>query len=243
MIRPWFRAGVEAVQKSDQSPVTIADRAAEAAIRTVIAAHFPDHAFLGEEDGLQQADSACESAFCWVCDPIDGTRAFLTGRPSFGTLIALLENGVPILGLIDQPITGERWLGVRGRPTRFTGPLGGQVGTRRGTALAQAELSCTAPEIFEADDTPRFAQLARRVKRVSWGGDCYAYGLLALGQIDVIAEATLKIWDWAALVPVIEGAGGSLTDWRGRPLSANSDGHALALGNPALLPEAVAALN
>ena len=174
-------------------------------------------------------------------DPIDGTRAFITGRPTFGTLIALMDGDKPVLGLIDQPITGERWLGVQGQPTRFTGPLGGTAGTRRGIALADAELSATAPEIF-GTDLPRFHQLAARVKRTSWGGDCYAYGLLALGQIDVIAEATLKVWDWAALVPVIEGVGGSMTDWNGNPLHADGDGKALAVGDPGLVKDVVAAL-
>ena len=124
----------------------------------------------------------------------------------------------------------------------FSGPFGGVPGTRHRAKLEDAELSSTAPEIFEAENSPRFAKLAQAVKRVSWGGDGYAYGLLALGQIDVIAEATLKIWDWAALVPVIEGAGGSLTDWNGHHLREDGDGRALAVGDPALVPEIVAAL-
>ncbi len=238
MIRPWFRARVEAVQKSDASPVTVADRAAEAAIRGVLAGLFPDHGLLGEEDGLENSGAGLR----WVFDPIDGTRAFITGRPSFGTLIALLADGVPVVGVIDQPITGERWVGARGRKTAFHGKFGGVAGTRRGIGLGEAELSCTSPEIFPPGDLERFRQLSQRVKRVSWGGDCYAYGLLALGQIDVIAEATLNVWDWAALVPVIAGAGGSMTDWEGQPLRADGDGRALALGDPVLLEQAVAAL-
>jgi len=237
-IRPWFRAGILSTQKADSSPVTLADREAEHAIRRVLAANFPDYGRLGEEEGLENPSSALR----WVFDPIDGTRAFITGRPSFVTLIALLEDGKPILGLIDQPVTGERWLGVKGRRTSFSGPFGGVPGTRHRAKLEDAELSSTAPEIFEAENSPRFAKLAQAVKRVSWGGDGYAYGLLALGQIDVIAEATLKIWDWAALVPVIEGAGGSLTDWNGHHLREDGDGRALAVGDPALVPEIVAAL-
>jgi myo-inositol-1(or 4)-monophosphatase len=229
---------VTASQKSDLSPVTIADRDAERAIRAVLAAHFPTHGRLGEEEGLENPGSSLR----WVFDPIDGTRAFITGRPLFGTLIALLEDDIPIIGLLDQPVTGERWLGVRGRPTEFTGPLGGTAGTRRGIDLGAAELSCTGPEIFRPAEQARFASLARQVKRITWGGDCYAYGLLALGQIDMVAEATLKIWDWAALVPIIEGAGGSLTDWQGHPMHAAGDGTALALGDPALVDRAVAAL-
>ena len=177
-----------------------------------------------------------------MIDPIDGTRAFLTGRPSFGTLVALLDGGTPVLGLIDQPITGERWLGVAGQPTQFTGPWAGTAGSRACTALSEAELSCTSPAIFTREQAPGWQRLAASVRRVSWGGDCYAYGLLALGQIDVVAEATLKLWDWAALVPVIEGAGGRVTDWRGAPLRPDSDGTVLAVGDSALLPLAVECL-
>ena len=176
---------------------------------------------IGEEsaDGDGDGDGEPASAFCWVVDPIDGTRAFITGRPTFGTLIALLHEGRPLIGLIDQPVTGERWLGVRGRPTRFTGPFGGTVGTRACTELAAAELSATSPAMFDTDTKPRFDRLAGAVARTSWGGDCYSYGLLALGQLDLVAEAAMKPWDWAALVPVVEGAGGVVTDWEGRPLN------------------------
>ena len=236
-IRPWFRAGVASDLKADESPVTVADREAEAAMRAVLAAHFPDHAILGEEAGEDRAGAR----YRWVLDPIDGTRAFITGRPTFGTLVALLDGEVPVLGLIDQPVTGERWLGVAGQPTVFRGPYG-TPGCRPCPDLADAELSCTSPSIFRKHEGPKWERLAGQVRRVSWGGDCYAYGLLALGQIDIVAEATLKLWDWAALVPVIAGAGGSITDWAGRPLHSGSDGTVLALGDPSLLPAAIRAL-
>ena len=206
-------------------------------MRAVLSQHFPDHAILGEEGGEDRAGAR----FRWILDPIDGTRAFITGRPTFGTLVALLDGDIPVLGLIDQPVTGERWIGVAGRPMVFRGPFG-QAGCRPCATLAEAELSCTSPTIFRPAETARWNHLAGQVRRVSWGGDCYAYGLLALGQIDVVAEATLKIWDWAALVPVITGAGGSITDWSGRALHSGSDGTVLALGDPALLPAAVHAL-
>ncbi|WP_281649413.1 inositol monophosphatase family protein [Novacetimonas hansenii] len=234
IVRPFFRAGVRADDKADASPVTIADRSAERAIRAVIGERLPHHGIMGEEFGTEQPDAA----YRWVIDPVDGTRAFLTGRPTFGTLIALLHDGVPVLGIIDQPITGERWIGVRGEATRYVSRLAGQAGTRLCPSLAQAELSCTAPEILEGDYRPRWEALSRAVKRVSWGGDCYAYGLLALGQVDIIAECTMKPWDWAALVPVVEGAGGRMTDWAGRPLRLDGDGSVLALGNPALMDQA-----
>ena len=236
MIRPWFRAGAAAELKGDDSPVTVADREAERAMRAVLAARFPEHSVLGEEGGEERAGSR----FRWVLDPIDGTRAFITGRPVFGTLVALLDAGQPVLGLIDQPITGERWVGAAGR-TVFRGGYGG-VGCRPCGLLAEAELSCTSPAIFTPEERPRWERLAGRVRRVSWGGDCYAYGLLALGQIDLIAEATMNLWDWAALAPVVEGAGGSMTDWTGQPLRPNGDGRVLAVGDPALLQAAVDAL-
>jgi len=238
VIRPFFRAVLDASLKSDRSPVTIADRSAELAMRAVLAERFPEHGILGEEFGLERPDAALR----WVLDPIDGTRAFITGRPVFGTLIGLLEGGRPILGVIDQPITGERWVGVDGQTTRFLGPYGGRVGTRRCTKLDAVELSCTSPEMFTAAQARRWAGLSGKAGRMTYGGDCYAYGLLALGQIDIIAEADLKIWDWAALAPVVVGAGGLMTAWDGSPLRDGGDGTALAVGDPALLGPAVAAL-
>jgi fructose-1,6-bisphosphatase/inositol monophosphatase family enzyme len=145
------------------------------------------------------------------------------------------------VGIIDQPVTGERWIGVTGRPTVFRGRMGGQAGTRTCAQLGDAELSATSPEMFGAD-LPRFRNLAGQVRRNSWGGDCYAYGLLALGQIDVIVEADLKPWDWAALLPVIEGAGGRLTDWQGAAPRSDGDGRVIAVGDPSLLGAVVEAL-
>ena len=238
IIRPYFRAGAAAELKGDSSPVTIADREAEQAMRALLTERFPEHGVLGEEHGGAGGDARWR----WVLDPIDGTRAFITGRPVFTTLIALMDGGVPVLGVIDQPVTGERWVGVAGRPTRFRGPFGGVPGCRPCATLGEAELSCTSPDIFTPESQPRWQGLARRVRRTSWGGDGYAFGLLALGQIDVIAEDTLKLWDWAALVPVIEGAGGRITDWQGWPLRPDGPGQALAVGDPALLAPALAAL-
>ena len=237
-IRPFFRASIPADQKSDRSPVTIADRTAEQAMRAVLAERFPEHGILGEEFGLDRPDARMR----WVLDPIDGTRAFITGRATFGTLIALLEDGVPIVGVIDQPVTGERWIGARGQVTRFRGAMGGRVGTRRCPSLADAELSATAPEMFTVDDATRWNRLRDSVRRNYWGGDCYAHGLLAIGQIDIVAEADMKIWDWAPLSVIIEGAGGRVTDWNGQQLRADGDGRVLSVGDPALLDQAVALL-
>ncbi len=239
VIRPFFRARISAELKSDASPVTVADRSAEQAMRAVLSERYPGFGVLGEEFGHDRP----EARMCWVLDPIDGTRAFITGRPMFGTLVALLEDGRPILGVIDQPVTGERWVGAAERKTTFRGPMGGAAGCRSCAALSEAELSCTGPGMLGVGgDMPRWQRLADVVRRVSWGGDCYAYGLLALGHIDVIAEVTMKLWDWAALVPVIEGAGGRITDWSGQPLRPDGDGRVLAVGDAGLLDAAIARL-
>ncbi len=238
VIRPLFRSALLVEAKGDASPVTRADREAEEAIRALIAARFPEHGVIGEEHGEHRADAE----WVWVLDPIDGTRAFVTGRPLFGCLVGLLHRGTPVLGIIDQPVTGERWLGVAGRPTRFRAPLGGVARCRPCAGVGEAELSCTSPDMFAPADRPGFARLRGAARRVTWGGDCYAYGLLALGLVDIVAESTMKVWDWAALVPVIEGAGGRVTGWAGETLTLGADGRVLALGDPALLPEAVALL-
>ena len=243
-IRPYFRGNLAADLKADASPVTAADREAEHILRTILAQHFPEHGLLGEEFPATRAGAR----YTWVIDPIDGTRAFITGRPSFCTLLGLLEDGVPILGLIDQPVTGERWIGERwigGRNIRasFRGPFGGRIGASSRATLAEAELSSTAPEMFAAPELARFHRLQAACRRVYWGGDAYAYGLLALGQIDIVAECGLKPWDWAALVPVVQAAGGVVTDWAGGPLTlATADGSILAAANPALHQAALAAL-
>ncbi|WP_144184643.1 histidinol-phosphatase [Elioraea rosea] len=241
VIRPFFRERIGIVRKGDASPVTAADRAAEKAIRALLSERFPEHGILGEEFGPERE----ESPFQWVLDPIDGTKSFITGRPSFGTLIALLHEGVPVLGVINQPITGERWVGLAGRPTRFSAPpgLAAPCGTRQDVALADAQLSCTTLDLFTAETRPRWERLAARVAQVTWGGDCYAHGLLALGTVDLVAETTYKIWDWAAIVPVVEGAGGVITDWSGRPLRPGADGSVLAAGSAALHAEALAILS
>jgi myo-inositol-1(or 4)-monophosphatase len=232
VIRPLFRSALLVEAKGDASPVTEADRAAERAIRDLLAARLPTHGVIGEEYGNERA----EAEWVWVLDPIDGTRAFVTGRPLFGTLIGLLHRGTPVLGIIDQPVTGERWIGVAGRRTALRSPIGGTPGCRPCATLDQAELSCTSPDMFDAATAPRFAAVKAAARRTTWGGDCIAYGLLAIGLVDVVVDATMKPWDWAALVPVIEGAGGRCTDWAGGPLTLDGDGSVLAVGDPALLP-------
>ncbi|MCU0946362.1 MAG: histidinol phosphate phosphatase, partial [Rubritepida sp.] len=161
-IRPLFRSALLVEAKGDASPVTEADRAAERALRGFLTDRFPDHGIMGEEYGTERG----EAEWLWVLDPIDGTRAFLTGRPLFGTLIGLLHRGVPVLGLVDQPVTGERWLGVAGEGTRFTSPLGGAAQVRPCATLATAELAVTSPDIFDAELAPRFERVRRAARRV-----------------------------------------------------------------------------
>ncbi|MCJ2180782.1 histidinol-phosphatase [Novosphingobium album (ex Hu et al. 2023)] len=236
-IRPHFRSGLDAERKADASPVTIADRSAEEAMRRILKAEVPQDAIIGEEFGTETGTSNRT----WVLDPIDGTVSFIAGRPIFGTLISLLVDGWPVLGIIDQPILGERWIGASGQPTTFNGK---PVRTRACRELSQAMLATTGPHYFDDHQGQHFMALAARTdhRRMMMGGDCYNYGLLASGQIDVVCEAGLKLHDWAALVPVVEGAGGTMCDWNGDPLHAESEGHVLAIGDPARMEDVIEAL-
>jgi histidinol phosphatase-like enzyme (inositol monophosphatase family) len=236
-IRPHFRAGLVSERKADASPVTLADRAAEEAMRRILTAEVPRDGVAGEEFGYSEGATGRQ----WVLDPIDGTTAFLAGRPLFGTLIALLVEGWPVLGIIDQPILGERWLGAAGQPTTFNGK---PVSTRTCPALSDASLATTGPHYFSDHDGEHFMALAARTdhKRMVMGGDCYNYAMLATGQLDLVCESNLKLHDWAALVPVVEGAGGTMCDWNGEPLGPGAMGHVLALGDPARIEDVVEAL-
>lgn len=236
-IRPWFRNGVDHERKPDATPVTQADREAEAAVRRLLKAEAPQDGVIGEEFGTDEGRSDRH----WVIDPIDGTTAFLAGRPIFGTLIALVEGGFPLLGVIDQPILRERWLGVTGRPTTLNGK---PAHTRPCKLLADATLATTGPHLFDDHDGAHFMALAAKTdhRRMVLGGDCYNYAMLASGHLDLVCEAGLKLHDFAALVPVVEGAGGTMCDWNGEPLHTGSDGHVLALGDPARLEDVIEAL-
>ena len=234
-IRPFFRARFERETKDDASPVTEADRASEAAMRRILSAERPADGIIGEEYGNEREDAAR----IWVLDPIDGTRAFVAGRPLFGTLIALVEDRQPVLGLIDQPIIGDRWVGARGQVTQFNG-LPAQ--SRRCAALANAHLGTTSPAAFPGSDLEKFQRVCAKAGDTLWGGDCHNYGLVASGHLDAVIESGLKLYDFAALIPVVEGAGGRTTDWQGRPLDANSPGEVIAAGDPALIEQIVALL-
>ena len=236
-VRPYFRSNLSAERKEDATPVTMADRAAEEAMRRILKAEAPRDTVIGEEFGAQ----AGTSSRSWVLDPIDGTASFLVGRPIFGTLISLVVEGFPVLGVIDQPILNERWVGAAGLPTTFNGK---PARTRACAQLSDATLATTGPHYFDDHDGAHFMALAARTdhRRMVMGGDCYNYALLASGHLDIVCEAGLKLHDWAALVPVVEGAGGTMCDWNGDPLHAGSEGHVIALGDPARLEDAVEAL-
>jgi histidinol phosphatase-like enzyme (inositol monophosphatase family) len=224
VVRKYYRATLTVENKADASPVTIADREAEQALRALIRATYPDHGIEGEEFPGERLDAE----FVWRLDPIDGTKSFVIGRPLFGTLIALTRAGRPVLGVIDQCILGERWLGVAGERSTWNGQA---IRVRACPGLKQAVLSVTSPQMFDAAQRAAVARLEGAVRFPVYGGDCYAYGLLAMGLIDLIVEADLDVHDFMALVPVIEGAGGLVTDWRGAALTPASDGRIVAAGD------------
>ena len=235
ILQRYYRKKLDIIDKADESPVTKADRECEAALRERIKATFPDHGIIGEEFGAERADAE----LVWVLDPLDGTRSFITGRPMFGTLIALNHGGRPILGVIDMPILEDMWLGVAGEPSTLNGE---PIKARACARLADAYLSTISPQVFDAASFPRFEALRGMVKSTTYGGDCYQYGMVATGFIDLVVERGLGIYDYLALVPVIEGAGGAITDWQGGALTMTSAGEVVAAGDRRLLDQAIAIL-
>jgi inositol-phosphate phosphatase/L-galactose 1-phosphate phosphatase/histidinol-phosphatase len=234
-IRPYFRTPLAVDDKPDLSPVTAADRAAEAVMRRLINARFPDHGIFGEEYGRERDDAE----FVWVLDPIDGTKSFISGVPLFGTLIALTQAGRPILGIIDQPISRERWVGSVGSPTTHNGT---PIRCRACPALSFATIFATAPDMFKGADAGAFARAAGAAKLVRFGADCYASGLVALGFADAVIEASLQPYDFGPMGPIVEGAGGIVTDWQGAPLGLESDGRVVIAGDRRAHSEALALL-
>lgn len=235
VLKRYFRSSLSVERKADSSPVTRADREAEAVMRTLIETHFPEHGIIGEEMG----EAFTGAAYQWVLDPIDGTRAFLAGYPTFTTLIALVQNGVPILGIIDQPISGERWVGMTGSVTKQgDSPLK----VRGADMLGDAVLATTSIDYFTPSQAESFGKLRKNCANCALGGDAYAYAMLASGQVDVVVDAGLKPYDFCALVPVIQGAGGVITDWSGDPVTLDSDGTLIASANAQLHQQALALL-
>lgn len=228
--RTYFRSIVAVETKPDDSPVSQADREIESALRGMLAESLPTHAILGEEEGGDMAEAM--QGWAWVIDPIDGTRAFLAGVPTFGTLIALCWQGVPLLGILDQPMTRERWLGIAGQPTTLNNK---PSRTRLCRSVAEATFSTTSPFLFPPSAQPMMEAIVKTARSTVLGKDCYAYGLLASGFIDLVIEAGLKAHDVMALVPIIEGAGGVVVNWNGQPVTLESCAEIIACGDNALL--------
>jgi histidinol phosphatase-like enzyme (inositol monophosphatase family) len=238
-ILPYFRKSLSVTNKADAGrfdPVTEADRAAETVMRGLIEARYPDHGIFGEEF----PDRPAGGPFSWVLDPIDGTRGFITGLPLWGTLIGLSHEGAPLIGMMDQPYTGERfWNATDG--ARFRGPSGEtRIATRKCAYLGEAILAATAPDMFPEGHFDRFQQLSARARMTRFGGDCYLYCMVAAGFIDIVAESGLKPFDIAPLIPIIRAAGGMVTTWDGGDPS--SGGQILACGDPALHEQALKVL-
>ncbi|WP_282151686.1 histidinol-phosphatase [Ruegeria atlantica] len=230
-ILPYFRqTNLHTANKLDDGfdPVTIADRNAEKAMRAVLARHRPEDGIFGEEFGREEGSSGRT----WVLDPIDGTRGFISGTPTWGVLIALSTTDGPIMGVIDQPYIGERFVGSADI-AQVTGPSGtAPLKTRSTSALDQAVVFTTFPEVGTPEDRAGFEAVARQTKLTRYGMDCYAYALVAAGQVDLVIESSLNAYDIQAPIAVIEAAGGVVTDWRGGP--AHNGGRALAAANPEL---------
>ncbi len=231
VIMPFFRSRFAQEDKGGVGrfdPVTEADRAAEAIMRQMINATFPAHGIVGEEFGDERSDAP----HVWVLDPIDGTRAFISGLPTWGTLIGLTHHGKPVHGMMHQPFTGERFSGDGTSARLRHGGVERDLRTRTCTGLAQATLMTTDPALLRGDDRTRYDRVERDVRLARYGCDCYAYAMLAMGQVDLVIEAGLKPYDIVALIPIIEGAGGVVTNWTGG--SAAGGGQIVASGDAAL---------
>lgn len=229
ILKRRFRQPLTVEIKSDRSPVTEIDREVEGELRRLITAECPDHGVIGEEHGSDRADAE----HVWVLDPIDGTKSFVTGRPLFGTLIALCRQGRPVIGIIDHPAlgAGERWVGATGHPTRHNGDI---ARVRSCRDLSMAALFGSSPHSTRPRNEQAFDRIRRAARQVLYGSDCYAFGLLASGFADLCVEFGLGIYDYLAAVPVIEGAGGIISDWSGFPLTIQSEANIVAAGDAAI---------
>lgn len=236
ILKRYYRAPLDIVAKPDASPVTAADKEGESAIRAMVAERYPEHGVIGEEFPAEKPDAE----YVWVVDPLDGTKSFVTAKPLFATLISLVHGGRAILGVIDHPALGERWIGAAGRPTELNGK---PQRVRACPDLAHAVLYTTSPDSFAPDDWQAFLAVHDRVRFAVYGGDAYAFGLLASGFVDLIVESDHGPDDFFPLIPVVEQAGGVMTDWQGRPLGMRSDGRVLAAGDPRVHREALAVLS
>jgi histidinol phosphatase-like enzyme (inositol monophosphatase family) len=230
--KQWFRTDYTIDLKKDKSPVTIADRTVEGELRQQILAAYPSHGILGEEYGQDKTDAE----YVWVLDPIDGTRSFITGSPLWGTLVALLHRGQPVVGVVEMPILQERWLGVAGKGSWFSSRGQDQKActVSRCTRLEEAKFYTTSMRYFDSNEQPAVQHLTDTVQTANFGGDCYIYGLLAAGYIDLVVESQLHPFDYLSLIPIISEAGGCITDWDNQPLSMHSTGKVIAAATPEL---------
>jgi myo-inositol-1(or 4)-monophosphatase len=227
-IRPFFRTTLGVQNKSGSGgfdPVTEADRAAETAMRALIRKTFPAHGIIGEEFGDERADAP----YVWVLDPIDGTKSFIAGMPAWGTLIGLLKDGEPVYGMMHQPFIGERFTGD-GATARYRGPAGERkLAARSCKALKEAILYTTSPLLMSEEERALFGTVEKAAQLSRYGGDCYAYCMVAAGYVDLVIEAGLKPHDVLPLIPIIEGAGGVISRWDGSP--AKNGGRIVAAGD------------
>ena len=230
-----FRTPLAIITKADESPVTLADRAAETAMRDILGAMCPADGIYGEEYGAERVDAQR----VWVLDPIDGTRSFITGSPLWGTLIGVLEGGRVLFGMVDMPVLGERWFGQAGVGAERNGT---PVRVSACTDVAQARIVTTSPDIFSAADLQAFDRLSKRCAMRRFGGDCYGYAQLAGGTIDLVVETGLQPYDYLGPAGLIEAAGGVITDWEGRALGLKSDGRVVAAATRELHRQALEAL-
>ncbi|MBO6825105.1 MAG: histidinol-phosphatase [Sneathiella sp.] len=236
VIKPLFRNKLDIISKDDMSPVTVADRNAELVMRELIEEAFPDHGIYGEEHGQVRTDAE----YVWVLDPIDGTHSFISGLPTFATLIGLTRNGKPVMGVMDQPISSERWVGANGK-TEFNGkPVQANSDI---TSISESSLFSWGIELLDSDRGADYRNLMDAVSRKRFGYDSYAYGSIALGFVDIVADFDMKPFDYCALVPIIENAGGVITDWNGGELTLNTPGYILASANQTLHEQALKLLN
>ena len=237
IIKQYFRKPLNITNKDDESPVTIADKNTELVIRKLISLQYPNHGILGEE--FEDKDK--ESEYLWVIDPIDGTRSFIAGHKDFGTLIALLHNKKPIIGIINCPMHEERWLGIQGRQSTMNGEV---INTSNKCTLDQSYLCSTGLYMFENDEFKKgFEKIINITRYHRYGGDCYNYGMLASGYIDIVIENMLKTHDYMALIPIIEGAGGKITDKFGKKINLDSDGSVIVSANEKLHKQLIDIIN
>jgi len=230
-----FRTPLDVISKADESPVTQADRAAETAMREILGAERSADGIYGEEHGQERIDAER----VWVLDPIDGTRSFITGSPLWGTLIGLVQGQRVVLGMVDMPVLGERWIGRAGLGAQRNGR---PVRASTCSEVAKARIVTTSPDIFDAAGWQAFDRLSRRCAMRRFGGDCYGYAQLAGGTIDLVVETGLQPYDYLGPAGLIEAAGGVITDWDGRPLGIHSDGRVIAAATPELHRQALALL-